>query len=90
MVVAEGGGGGVEEAGEGVDQGAGLVEVLVVGEVFGQAEVDGGGAHQVEGGGRDDLHAGYVGDVARHCGQRVRAAVVRGRRLSVVRLRSGT
>ena len=66
VVVAEGGGGGVEEAGEGVDQGAGLVQVLVVGQVLGQAEVDGGGAHQVQGGGGDDLDARYVGDVARN------------------------
>src|SRR6266542_6861040 len=41
VVVAEGLGRGVEEPGEGLDQGAGLVQVLVLGEVLGQAEVDG-------------------------------------------------
>jgi hypothetical protein len=71
VVVAEALGRCVEEAGERVDEGAGLVQVLVLGEVLGQAEVDGGGAHQVQGRGRDDLHARYLGDVAGHGRHRV-------------------
>ena len=46
----------VEQPGQGVDQGAGLVQVLVLGQVLGQAEVDGGRAHQVQRRGGDDLH----------------------------------
>ena len=54
----------VDQAGQRLDQGAGLVEVPVLGQVLGEPEVHRGGAHQVQGGGRDDLEGRHVGDVA--------------------------
>ena len=56
---------GGDQAGQRLDQGASLVEVLVVGQVLGQPQLDGGRAHQVYGGRADHLDRRNLGDVAR-------------------------
>ena len=55
---------GGDEAGEGVDELARLVEVGLVLRVVGQAALDGCRAHQVHGGGGDHLDRRDLGDVA--------------------------
>jgi hypothetical protein len=56
---------GGDEAGQGGDELARLVQVLVVGALLGEAEVDRGRAHEVDGDGGDHLDRGDVRDVAR-------------------------
>src|SRR6185312_3137648 len=66
MLGADFGGSGGDQPGEGGDQLAGLVKVLQVLGVLalGEPALDRRGAHQVHGGGRDDLDGGYLRDVA--------------------------
>ena len=54
----------VTRPGERGDELAGLVEVLRRRALLGQAALHGGGAHQVDRGGGDDLGGGHLGDVA--------------------------
>ena len=68
MHVADLGGARGDEPGEGVDELARLVEVGLLGGVVGEAHLDGGGAHEVHRGGRDDLDRRDLRDVAGRLG----------------------
>ncbi len=64
MHVADLGGRRGHESGEGVDELAGLVEIRLGRRVVGEPHLDGGRAHEVHGGRRDDLDRRDLRDVA--------------------------